>query len=309
MSVIYLFRIDGAKDNDKFFNAVRSSMSYVYAGAEIKVGSLGWSPDFIKVSLNESKDVTLTLIELDATESVARANCRKYLPENSTDIVRTFCEYLDRVIRACRSSAHPHEDEFIKLKTALSKADKIIVFTAGALRSSIDFLEEFSLIDQPERIVQMQSVQEISPENTSEEIPDFRGTLRLNTEKARALGRPIIILDAVIRRQDHGDAGFRSWRSKRSNKLLKEYSAAYPCLCSLFLDQGVFSGITLDFGKLISELAAKWSEARTIQMNQERVRSFINRYFPIAIKIRLTDRMSAVFDSARKFLADEDSLS
>ena len=40
MSAIYLFRIDGAKDNDKFFNALRPSMSYVYAGTEIKVGSL-----------------------------------------------------------------------------------------------------------------------------------------------------------------------------------------------------------------------------------------------------------------------------
>jgi hypothetical protein len=304
MPATYLFRIDGAKDNDKFFNSLKPSMSYVYAGVDIQIGSSGWSPDFIKISVSESKTLTLTLIELDATESVARANCRKYLPENLTDIVRSFCEYLERVIRASRSSAHPHEEEFIKLKTALSKSEQIVVLTARALRSSIDFLEEFSLIDQPEKIVQMQSVQEISHENNSEQTPDFRGTLRLNAEKAKALGRPILILDAAIRQQDHSDGEFRGWRNNATNKLLKEHRTAYPCLCS-FLDERSFVGITLDFEKLVSELVAKWSDASTTQMDQERIRSLINRYFPIAIKIKLNDRMSAVFDSARKFLADE----
>jgi hypothetical protein len=304
MPETFLFRIDGAKENDKFFNALRPSMSYVYAGAEIKIGSLGWSPDFIQISINESKDITLTLIELDATESVARANCRKYLPENSTDIVHTFCEYLERVIRQCRSSAHPHEDKFIKLKTALSKAENINITTAGALRSATDFLENFSLIDQPKRIVQMQSVQNIPRKNTLKEIPDFRGTLRLNAEKAKALGRPVLILDAVIHQQDHSDATFRGWRNRETNKLLKEYSTAYPCLCS-FLNQRAFVGTTLDFERLILELVTKWSKASTLQIDQERVRSLINRYFPIAIMIRLSDRMSVVFDTARKFLADE----
>ena len=30
----YLFRIDGAKDNDDFFDTMRPSVSFVYAGAD-----------------------------------------------------------------------------------------------------------------------------------------------------------------------------------------------------------------------------------------------------------------------------------
>src|SRR5260221_392230 len=158
MAATYLFRIDSAKDNDAFFNALRPSVSHVYAGVDIQVGSSGWSPDFIKISVSESEDFKLTLIELDATDSVARTSCRKYLPENSTEIVHAFCKYLERVIRACRSSAHPHENEFARLK-AMLEGGKVVVTTAGALRSSTSFIEELSLIDQPERINQMQPVQ------------------------------------------------------------------------------------------------------------------------------------------------------
>ena len=124
MSATFLFRIDGAKDNDVFFNAVRTSMSYVYAGLDIKVGSSSWSPDFIKMFVDESKNIKLTLIELDATESIVRISCRKYLPENSTEIVRSFSNYLDRVIAQCQSTAHPHADNFSQAKVILLKAEK-----------------------------------------------------------------------------------------------------------------------------------------------------------------------------------------
>jgi hypothetical protein len=67
MAATFLFRIDGAKDNDAFFNALRPSMSFVYAGVDIQVGSSGWSPDLIKCSLGETNQFKLTLIELDAT--------------------------------------------------------------------------------------------------------------------------------------------------------------------------------------------------------------------------------------------------
>jgi hypothetical protein len=56
------------------------------------------------------------LIELEATEVPARAACRKYLPEASSEVVRTFREYLDTVISLCRSTADPRLEAFGELK-------------------------------------------------------------------------------------------------------------------------------------------------------------------------------------------------
>src|SRR5258708_7050491 len=160
MAATYLFQIDSATDNDAFFDALKSSISYWYRGTDMAVSSLNWKPDLVKIIVNESKEIRLTLIELDATESTTRISCRKYLPENSIGIVRTFCEYLDRVIRECNSRADPRKEEFVRLKKALSEAEKVTVTTAGALRSSTSFLEELSLIDQPSRFTQIEAVQD-----------------------------------------------------------------------------------------------------------------------------------------------------
>ena len=290
MPATYLFRIDGAKDNDRFFNSLKPSMSYVYAGVDIQIGSSGWSPDFIKISVGESKDFTLTLIELDATESIVRISCRKYLPENSTDIVRAFCKYLDRVITQCQSTAHPHEYEFVQLKTILSKAEKIVVTTAGALRSSTSFVEEFSLLDQPERIVQMQSIETASQATPRTVIPNFNEKiLRLSPLEAKLLSRPVLILDAVVRKDDHGVATFVVWRQNQLKnrphfKNLK-HDTTHPSLRSLLFET-VNRGIALNFEALLSELAVMWSDATKTQFDQERVRNLISGYFPIALKIK-----------------------
>ena len=98
--------------------------------------SSDWIPDLIEVVVDESGNFILRLIELEAQKPDALISSRKYLPENSTGIVGTFCEYLERVIRACRSRADSREDEFVRLKTKLSKAEKISVTSAGALRAS-----------------------------------------------------------------------------------------------------------------------------------------------------------------------------
>src|SRR6266705_68241 len=128
MPTTYLFRIDMSKDNDAFFNARRVSASHVYSGIAFSVGSSSdWIPDLIEIVVAESGDLTLRLIELEAKESEALISSRKYLPENSEKITSAFQEYIEKVIRDCRSRADSREDEFIRLKTILSKAEKIFV--------------------------------------------------------------------------------------------------------------------------------------------------------------------------------------
>ena len=308
MSATFLFRIDGAKDNDAFFNALRPSMSHVYAGVDIQIGSSGWSPDFIKLSIGESNDFTLTLIELDATESIVRISCRKYLPENSTDIVRAFCKYLDRVIAQCRT-AHPYQDEFARLKTMLLEADTVIVTTAGALRSSTSFTEELSLLDQPERIARTQSAETTARTTSRILAPNFGDKLlRLSALQANIPSRSVLVLDAVIRKEDHSGARFRGWRQnlvlKGSRLKQLRRDAVCPNLCSLLFKPKA-RGIALDFETLLSELAIMWSDAAQTQFDRERVRSLISGYFPIASKIKHDEeQMRSIFEVARNFVAN-----
>lgn len=220
MTVTYLFRIDGAKDNDEFFSAMRPMVSHAYAGIDFKVGTAGWIPDLVRVVHHEElASCILTLIELESTSGVAMVSCRKYLPENSLDIIRTFSSYLDRVIRKCRSSADLRESEFVKLKRALSGVKDITVTTAGSLRSSVQFVEEFLLLDQPASSRQTGTAKE----TYSEEMQSLYGIVRLSQNEANILGRSVMILDAVIRNQDYSVAAFKSWRGQNRCQPLKAF--------------------------------------------------------------------------------------
>src|SRR6266478_8809890 len=131
MATVYLFRVDGSKDNDEFFASLRTSASHVYAGVDFRVGASGWIPDLVRIIVEDPPDrCSLTLIELEATESVALISCRKYLPENSAAILQAFTDYLDRLVRQCRSSADPREPEFAALKAVLSQVREVTVTTA-----------------------------------------------------------------------------------------------------------------------------------------------------------------------------------
>jgi hypothetical protein len=298
MPETFLFQIDGAKDNDAFFEARKPSASYFYGGVDMKIGY--WSPDLVEISVDELGDFTLTLIELDAEESLARINCRKYLPENSEEIVRRFQEYLGRVIGECRF--HPHKDEFVRLKAMLAKAKKIVIATAAALRSSPHFIEKHSLIDQPERIRQTQSVQT----DSSVEAQVFHGTLKLSVNDANAVSRCILVLDAIVRQCDHSSATFKAWRQGTPQPLknfLKQNKPAYPQLRAFILQTRI-RGITLNFETVLSELAKIWSDSSNAQFDPERVRNLFNSYFPIALKIKAYETMPAIFEKARKFLSE-----
>jgi hypothetical protein len=293
-----------SKDNDAFFNARRVSASHVYSGISFSVGSSSdWIPDLIEIVVAESGDLTLRLIELEAKESEALISSRKYLPENPEKITSAFQEYIGKAIRDCRSRADSREDEFVRLETILSKAEKIFVTSAGALRSLSDFVEELPLIDQPNGLTRTQSAEKI----LHEEVRNFSGTLPLSGDQAANLGRAILILDAVIRQCDHSDATFKAWRqSDRTQplkKLLKNTKTVYPHLQAFISEKG-YSGITLDFEKIVLELVVIWSKSGNSEMNQESARSLISRYFPIATKITGNDRMPAIFERARRFLTD-----
>ena len=302
MPTTYLFRIDMNKDNDAFFNKRKLSASHVYSGIVFSVGSSSdWIPDLIEIVVSESGDFTLRLIELEAKESEARISSRKYLPENSEKIIGSFQEYVEKVIRDCRSRADSREDEFVRLKVMLSKAEKIFVTSAGALRSSTVFVEELPFMGQPTGIVQNQATEKI----LRDEAQNFNGTLRLSGDKAAFLGRAILILDAVIRQCDHSDATFKGWRqtdrTQPLKKFLKDNKATYPQLRAFISEKG-YSGITLDFEKIASELVEIWAGSCDSKINHEDVRRLINGYFPVAVKINAGDRMPAIFDEARKFL-------
>ena len=177
MNAAYFFRVDGAKDNDAFFDAQRTSAEHVYAGLDFRVGSTGWIPDFVRVVVEDPGDkCCLTLVELESTEPAALASCRKYLPENSTTLVSRFSEYLYRVVLNYHSNADPREREFAKLKSILSEATQVKVTTAWPLRSATVFLEELPLIDQP-----TQATQGLTVEKDRQRKPyTFEGVLRLS---------------------------------------------------------------------------------------------------------------------------------
>jgi hypothetical protein len=203
MSSVYLFRIDGAEDNNAYFDAACATACTVYRGVEFRAGTCGWIPDFVRVILGEAPDnCRVTLIELEAMESAAIISCRKYLPENSDSVVQAFFEYLDRVIRECRSRADSRESEFAKLKGVLQQSRQITVTTAGALRSAAHFVEELPLIDQPKSTTHQLYVQ--LDEELTERV--FSGVLRLSQKEAKGLARCVKILDAVIRHCDHSGA-------------------------------------------------------------------------------------------------------
>jgi hypothetical protein len=304
MSSVYLFRVDGAKDNDDFFSGMRPTVDHVYAGADFRVGAAGWIPDLVRVVVEEPPDrASLTLIELEATESVALISCRKYLPENSVNILSAFGEYLDRVIRQCRTSADPREREFATLKANLSKVNQVTLTTAGALRSSTTSVEELPLIDQPKIAAPPVAVNDDKQGNECV----FQGVLRLDQQRAYALARCLMILDAVLRHRDHSNATFQAWRgdalSQPLKRLLTDNNGSFPALRGFLLERPS-TGISLDFEKVLRELVEIWSAARDKKFDLEHTRTLISRYFPIASPIRGHEQMSSVFETARKHVAE-----
>jgi hypothetical protein len=214
-----------------------------------------------------------------------------------------FTNYLDRVIRQCRSCADSREAAFAGLKTVLSNVSYVTVTTAGALRSSTIFVEERPLMDQPNGAVRPPDVQQ----DQEAKKRAFRGELRLSAEEAKRLSRCVMILDAVIRHNDHSNANSHNWRAQARSQplkgLLSENSESHPALRA-FVFETRNRGIKLDFEAVLSELVEVWSAFRETQLDREHIRSLVNSYYPVASAIKGHDQMVVVFETARKHVSE-----
>jgi len=245
----------------------------------------------------------LTLIELEDRRSEALKSSRKYLPEDSGAILRGFSEYLQRKISDCKSTADPRKSALTDLSKTLRQDIVVTVKTAGALRSSTwaeKVEEELALLDQ-QGSGQPPLVQSNGDRDDAEQAGPaaiFKGTCKLDAERAKALRRCVMMLDALIRQHDHSSATCHSWLPKAPLKaVLKRKTGKLPRLGQFILPREPNGGITLDFEALLPELAAIWSEARPA-VDLELARHLISDYFPTALRIKSRESMEDVFGAA-----------
>jgi hypothetical protein len=300
---VYLFQVDSAKENRPFFEGMHASSpdSIYFRGLDFKVGP--WTPDGVRVDLEMGEsplECSLVLIELESAGSMALKSSRKYLQEKSKDICIEFMRYLNRVIKECDCTADPRETKITLLRDALTQNVPVTVKTAAALRSSTSFLEESPLTDQTSLTRSYETPLLYSPNEgrIGRKQPTFRGVCKLDAEQSKALRRCILILDAIIRKDDHSSAIFHSWLMKAPLKrLLKRMGNKPPTLERFILNQWN-SGITIDIEKLLSELVEIWTESNK-QIDLEGARKLIDDYFPTAMRIgSRDDQMNLIFEKA-----------
>jgi hypothetical protein len=298
----FVFRLDGSKENDEFFGK-RCCLGDVvaYSGTAMLVGP-GWIPDIVEVeSLDDASIFTITLVELEAQDITARASCRKYLPESSDAILNRFLEYLEGMVKQCQATTDPRLNEFMALQTALSRATRVEVRTAGALRSAADYLELHALLDQPNRL----NITNGPPAANTESF-DFKGNILFSREAKDGLRRTVRVLHAVIAGQDHSDGTLHSWHNVRRKPLdsaVAKSAPNYPLL-NLLLQNKSPSGMRLDCDLLASELAALWSITGAHQWTATAIGETIRRFAPICIAFSGNDSMRDVFEKARSALQE-----
>ena len=296
----FLFRLDMAKENEQFL-AIRQGrgVDQVYSGTPMKVGP-GWIPDFFELAIERDANVlSLTLIELEATDIVARASCRKYLPEPSSKILDVFIGYLDTVISQCRSTADARLNDFGDLRSLVAEGRQISVRTAGALRTSAELIEDYPLIDQPERASAAAVGSAEAPSSFS-----FDGERRLTRSESDGLRRAVRFLHAVIVGRDHSGGLLRSWGNLHNKPLdddVERDQTTYPLLHSLITAKTVH-GLRVDCDGLAAELAALWSVKGSETITAERVAGIISTFAPVAAAFPLHESMENIFSQAREAL-------
>lgn len=302
----YLFQVDSAKENRPFFEGMHNLLpkSVYFRGLDFSIGP--WTPDGVRVDLETDTSPTtcsLVIIELEAAEPTALRSSRKYLHEKSADICTEFRHYLSRVIKDCDSRADPREQEIGLLKDVLAQNIKVVVKTAAALRSSTSFLEESPLTDQGSLARSHETLhRDVSTEGRitgriARKQPTFRGVCKLDPEQSKALRRCVLILDAIIRQNDHSSATYRNWKIKPPLKRLLRRPGKKPPTLDLFVLKQRSSGITIDLDALLSELVAIWAESGK-QIDVEDAHNLVEAYFPSAAKIKSNDEMHLIFEAA-----------
>ena len=309
MSRTYLFRFDGARANDAFLGSASRQGFFVFGGIEMRVGSCRWEPDFLLVTSSESQaHICLTLIELEATEPVAKVSCRKYLPESSIAIVEAFAAYLDRIVGHCRTTADLRLSRLLELRTALRLAKQVAVRTGGGLRTADAplLVEQWPLLDQPSAGAVFAPV----PALDGSAPLSLEGVVLLTPLQNMILHRALIIIDASLRRQIHTGATLKTWaRSRHQTPLARSVgaeSARFPVLKE-YLSVDKRMGLRLDAEQFLQELSELWGSQST-SAEASSIRSALERCFPLAATFSESTRMADVFlavESVAKSLRDE----
>jgi hypothetical protein len=295
MSDTFLFRFDGARENDPFLNHARSKGHLVYAGIAMQL-QRGWMPDFVEVSLDDKvATCAITIVELESTEGSALVSARKYLPESSKDILSIFLKYLQRVLQKCRTTADPRVEDIQRVLDALACTPKIGIWSAGALRQPPRIIERLPLIDQG-RVSDSAS---IDPQ--AEKKPDsLEGEISLSARQHKTLSRSILILDAVIRGWDNSDASLRAWRNSRSQPLrrhVEKHSVNFPALSALLFGQKTGSRVMIE--DVAREVSVVWNDFQPDRHTEATVRTVLSRFMPVDLTLDQNAPVRIAFEKAR----------
>jgi hypothetical protein len=290
----FLFRFDGARENDEFLNHARSKGHRVYAGIAMQL-QRGWIPDFVEVSLDdETATCTITIVELESTEGSALISARKYLPESSKDILSIFQKYLQRVLQKCRTTADPRVEDIQRVLDALVCSAKIGIWSAGAVRQPPWIVERLPLIDQGH-------VSDSAPiDSQIEQKPDsLKGEVSLSARQHKNLSRSILILDALIRGWDNSDASLRSWRSGSQplRRQVEKHSVNFPALSALLLGQKTGSRVVIE--DVARELSVIWNDFQPDRHSEETVRTVLSRFMLVNITLDPNAPVRIAFEKAR----------
>jgi hypothetical protein len=302
MNATFLFRLDGSKDNDTFFELRRNQgVDDVYSGTPLKIGP-GWIPDLVEVKADTgARLVTITLIELEASETVAKESSRKYLPEASTQIIESLVGYLNGVIAQCRQTADPRAEKFQNLLQFISDGPSFAVRTAAALRNAPSFVEDFPLIDQPSSTGSLASHQRMTTN-----LFLFEGSKLLSRTESNGAIRAIRMFDDVIHARDLSGGTFRSWLKSRVQLLYRELEdpgQKYPELRRL-ISKKRDRGIRLDCGAACRELAEMWHSSQQFRLTPNQIGNAITNFYSVAIAFREHEPMHVVFEKARSAMQE-----
>jgi hypothetical protein len=294
----FVLRLDGAKDNDEFFDRRRQlGAAVAYSGTSMSVGS-AWIPDLIEVD-EDASELQITLVELEASEPAARVSCRKYLPESSTSVLESLAGYVAAVVKQCRGTADPRLTDFEWLAAQLNGDRPKSIRTAGALRSAAGFLELHSLLDQPQRLTSAST-----PTDSPLASVQFEGVRSFTREEVDGLRRTVRVFHAVVTGDDHSATTVHSWHNRRRKPLeaaVGKLGASRNELRSL-LSHKSMSGRRVNCDHLATELAELWGAHGDRLVSSQHVAASVRLFMPAAMSFSGKDSMRDVFDKARSVL-------
>jgi hypothetical protein len=303
MSTVCLFQIDCAEANNSFFRADGDAPQVFYRGATLQIGSAGWIPDGVKVEYTTGATACcyLTLIELEATRPAALKSARKYFSEDCGAILDAFRVYLQRRIVDCRTTADPRLKALLELEQVFLGKIPIIIKALGALRSSSwkgAPEEENTLVGTFGRYDAFSLEESGASTPVEEDSAPLRGVCKLDVIQTLGLRRCVLVLDAVIRNEDHSSATIHSWLPKSPLRILLRDLPEKPThLWRFVFPEHPTRGTRIDVDALLSELVNLW-RANNFEVQEERARQFISYFRHEVSRVSTSERMNSLFERA-----------